>query len=92
MEILVTLKSQRRDKMKTYLSFDIWIRGFEGGRESFLSLLFSLRKSKKRCVGFPLVACISEITTIISHASYIVKTPTTIYIYIYICISHNLTT
>ena len=40
MEILITLKSQRRDKMKTYLSFDIWIRGFEGGRESFLTSLF----------------------------------------------------
>ena len=33
---------------------------------------------------------VSGISTIISHASCIVKTPTTIYIYIYI--SHNLTT
>ena len=35
---------------------------------------------------------VSETSTIISHASCIVKTPTTIYIYIYIYVSHNLTT
>ena len=27
------------------------------------------------CVEFPLVACVSRITTIKSHASYLIKTP-----------------
>ena len=41
MEILITLKSQRRDKMKTYLSFDIWSVDLrEGEWELFESSLF----------------------------------------------------
>ena len=37
------------------------------------------------CVEFQLIAC-GWNSTVISHASYIVKTPTTIYIYVCVCV------
>ena len=71
LEALVVLKSQRRIEMELgdCMAGQVLVFGFVHMHETLAS-----------CVEFPLIACMGGISTITSHASYLIKTPPTMHL------------
>ena len=71
LEVLVVLKSQRRIEMELgdCMADQVLVFGF-----------INMHETLALCVEFPLVASVGEISTITSHASYLIKTPPTMHL------------
>ena len=67
LDVLVAWESQRRDEVELVhcMTSQVLVFGFVNMHET-LAL----------CVEFPLVACVGGISTITTHASHLIKTPT----------------
>ena len=67
LDVLVAWESQRRDEVELVhcMASQVLVFGFVNMHET-LAL----------CVEFPLVACVDGISTITTHATHLIKTPT----------------
>ena len=70
LEVLLVLKSQRRIEMELgdCMAGQVLVFGI------------NMHETLALCVEFPLVACVGGISTITSHASYLIKTPPTMHL------------